>query len=176
MSHIRIVLLLGLVAVTSAPISVRPEDGETFLKDESEILLAARPGKWQKVFLRRTLHDSKIVAYQWEYHLGGRDRRGQGAFTQSIECFLHAPAENVEITVVSPNEMNLKFSFHGQGIDKDSEIRVAAIQNESMSSVSFEGSGELFEEFTERLREIQKEGDDPTQELQWEIMIEPSEK
>ncbi|MCP5541839.1 MAG: hypothetical protein H7A52_16980 [Akkermansiaceae bacterium] len=158
-----------MVAVISVP--GFSQEGNKFLIEESEILLAAQPGKWQKVFLRRNLHESKVVSYRWEYHLGDRDRMGQGAFTRTIECFLHAPAENVEIAI-EPPLMKLKFTFHGQGIDNDSEIRVTAFQYEKACSVAFEGRGDLYKEFMERLEEIQKEGDDPTQELQWGITSE----
>lgn len=167
------IAIFGLSVVILGSFPCGAEDSATFLREESEVLLAARPGNWEKVFLRRTLHNSQVTGYRWELHVGDRDRRGQGAFTRTIECLLHAPADSVQVAVASPEELNLNFSF--QGVSRESEMRVRVVQDESSSTITFEGRGELFEEFMERLDSIRKSGVEPAEDWLWGIMIEPGE-
>ncbi|MEM7383791.1 MAG: hypothetical protein AAF514_02505 [Verrucomicrobiota bacterium] len=141
-----------------------------FRTEKSEILLSLSVGKWESVQLRRTSVGSKVVGYRWEFHQSDRDRRGPGAFTRTIECFLYAWASDVTVVVERPDRLELVFSFEGFN-DSKSELHVLAVAETSWgrASVTFEGRGELFPEFVERLEKIKAEGWEDEFDKAWRI-------
>lgn len=145
--------------------SVCAQEGYSFRKTTSVVLLRAGTSKWSSVELVRVSIGDKVDSYRWVQHEDRRDRRGPGKYTQTTRSLLYANvwanADSVRVVTETADELELHLTISGYG--KETKMRILAKRmrpHTRNARVTISGHGEIYQEFIALLEAIEAEADD----------------